>query len=51
MFLIKEKPTWVIREVKTKEKGNNRKRPSLVQRKNENEKGRKKINKTQTRRR
>ena len=28
--------TWVIREKKTKAKGNNRKRPSLIQRKNEN---------------
>jgi hypothetical protein len=32
----KEKQIWVIRGKKTKAKGNNRKRPSLIQRKNEN---------------
>ena len=32
----KEKQIWVIRGKKTKEKGNNRKRPRLIQRKNEN---------------
>ena len=32
----KEKQLWVIRGKKTKAKGNNRKRPSLIQRKNEN---------------
>ena len=32
----KEKPIWVIRVKETKAKGNNRKRPSLIQRKNEN---------------
>jgi hypothetical protein len=31
-----EKQIWVIREKKTKARGNNRKRPSLIQRKNEN---------------
>jgi len=34
----KEKQIWVIREKKTKAGRNNRKRPSLVQRKNENKK-------------
>ncbi len=34
----KEKQIWVIREKKTKAGGNNRKRPSLIQRKNENRK-------------
>ncbi len=33
---IKEEQIWVIREKKTKAEGNNRKRPSLVQRKNDN---------------
>ncbi len=33
---LKEKQIWVIREVKIKAKGSTRKRPSLVQRKNEN---------------
>jgi len=32
----KEKQLWVTRGKKTKAKGNNRKRPSLLQRKNEN---------------
>jgi len=32
----KEKQIWVIKGKKTKAKGNNRKRPSLIQRKNEN---------------
>ena len=32
----KEKQIWVIREKKIKAKGNNRKRPCLIQRKNEN---------------
>ncbi len=32
----KEKQIWVIRGKKTKAKGNNRKRPSLIQKKNEN---------------
>ncbi len=36
VFSTKEKQIWVIREVKIKAKGNNRKRPSLVQRKNAN---------------
>ena len=35
-FSSKEKQIWVIKEKKIKAKGNNRKRPSLVQRKNEN---------------
>ncbi len=34
-FSSKEKQKWVIRGKKTKAKGNNRKRPSAVQRKNE----------------
>ena len=34
----KEKQIWVIREKKTKARGNNRKRPSLIKRKNENRK-------------
>ncbi len=34
----KEKQIWVIREKKTKARRNNRKRPSLIQRKNENRK-------------
>jgi cold shock protein len=34
-FSSTEKQRWVIREVKTKAKGNNRRRPSLVQRKSE----------------
>jgi hypothetical protein len=33
---IKEEQIWVIREKKTKAEENNRKRPSLVQRKNDN---------------
>ncbi len=33
---IKEEQIWVIREKKTKTKGNNRKRTSIVQRKNDN---------------
>ena len=32
----REKQIWVIRGKKTKAKGNNRKSPSLIQRKNEN---------------
>jgi len=32
----KEKQIWVIRGKKIKARGNNRKRPTLVQRKNEN---------------
>jgi hypothetical protein len=35
-FSRKEKQIWVIREKKIKAKGNNRKRPSLIQKKNEN---------------
>ena len=35
----------MIREVKIKANGNNRKRPSLVQRKNENRKEKRRINK------
>ena len=35
-FSRKEKQIWVIRGKKTKAKGNNRKRPRLIQRKNEN---------------
>jgi hypothetical protein len=35
-FLSEEEQIWVIREKGIKAKGNNRKRPSLVQRKNEN---------------
>ena len=35
-FSNKEKQIWVIRGKKTKAKRNNRKRPSLIQRKNEN---------------
>ena len=35
-FSITEKQIWVIKEVKIKEKGNNKKRPSLLKRKNEN---------------
>ncbi len=35
-FLSEEKQIWVIREKGIKAKGNTRKRPSLVQRKNEN---------------
>ena len=35
-FSITEKQIWVIREAKIKAKGKNRKRPSLVQRRNEN---------------
>ncbi len=35
-FSSKEKQIWVIRGKKIKAKGNNRKRPTLVQRKNEN---------------
>jgi len=35
-FSSKEKQKWLIREKKTKAKGKNRKRPSLIQRKNEN---------------
>ena len=34
-FSSKEKQIWVIREKRIKAKGNNRKRPSLIQRKNE----------------
>ena len=37
-FSNKEKQIWVIRGKKTKAKGNNRKRASLLQRKNENRK-------------
>ncbi len=39
--LNKEKQIWVIREKKTKARGNNSKRPSLVQRKSENRKKKK----------
>ncbi len=35
-FSITEKQIWVIKEVKIKEKGNNKKRPSLLKSKNEN---------------
>jgi len=35
-FSSKEKKIWVIREKKIRAKGTNRKRPSLIQRKNEN---------------
>jgi len=35
-FSSKEKQIWAIREKKIKAKENNRKRPCLVQRKNEN---------------
>ncbi len=35
-FSITEKPIWLTREKKIKAKGNNRKRPSLPQKKNEN---------------
>ncbi len=35
-FSITENQIWVIREVKIKAKGNSRKRPSSVKRKNEN---------------
>jgi hypothetical protein len=35
-FSNKEKQIWVIREKKIRAKGNNRKRPCLIQRKNEN---------------
>ena len=41
----KEKQIWVIRGKKTKAKGNNRKRPSLIQRKNENWKKKRRRNK------
>ena len=34
----KEKQIWVIREKKTKARRNNKKRPCLIQRKNENRK-------------
>jgi len=44
-ILNTEKQTWVTKEVKTKAKGKNRKRHSVVQRKNENRKKRKRINK------
>ncbi len=40
----KEKQIWVIREKKTKAKGNIRKKPSLVQRKNENRKKKRRNN-------
>ncbi len=35
-FLSEEKQIWVIREKGIKAKGNTRKRPGLVKRKNEN---------------
>jgi hypothetical protein len=44
-FSIKEKQIWAIREVKTKAKRNNRKRRSVVRRKNEDCKGRRRISK------
>jgi CspA family cold shock protein len=44
-FSITEKQIWVIREVKIKAKGNNRRRPSLAQRKNENWKKKRRISK------
>ncbi len=40
----KEKQIWVIREKKTKAKGNIRKKPSVVQRKNENRKKKRRNN-------
>ncbi len=40
-----EKQKWVTREVKIKAKGNIRKRPSVVQRKNEKRKEKRRINK------
>ncbi len=48
--ITKEKKTWVIKGKKTKAKGNNRKRPSLIQKKNENWK-KKRISKNRTRKR
>ena len=36
LFSNKEKQIWVKREKKIKAKGSNRKRPNLIQRKNEN---------------
>ena len=41
----KEKQIWVIREKRIKAKGNNRKRPSLIQRISENWKKKRRINK------
>jgi hypothetical protein len=35
-FSITEKPIWAIREAKTKAERNNRKRLSVLQRKNDN---------------
>ena len=35
-FSNKEKQIWLIREKRIKAKGNNRKKPSVIQRKNEN---------------
>ena len=35
-FSRKEKEIWVIKEKKIGAKGNNKKRPSLIQKKNEN---------------
>ena len=43
-FLNKENQTWVTREVKTKAKGNNRKRRNVLPRKNEKTKKRRRTN-------
>ena len=37
VFTLKEKLIWEIKEAKTKARKNNGKRPSLIQRRNENE--------------
>jgi len=45
LFSSKEKQTWVIKEKKIKAKGNNRKKHSLIQRKNGKPRKKRRINK------